>query len=50
METADSGLFRPGDAGIEKYFSIYERLVEEARALETAAAEHVQFDAESVHA
>jgi hypothetical protein len=49
-ETLEGALTQPGDGVIEQYFSIYERLVEEARALETAAASRAQFEAESVHA
>jgi hypothetical protein len=50
-ETADGSAFQPCEPAIEKYFAIYERLVEEARALETAAAGQGQFEeADSVHA
>lgn len=46
LETLDDSATCP----IDKYFSIYERLVEEARALETATAGHVLLAVESVPA
>jgi Glycosyltransferase Family 4 len=50
-ETADGITSVVGEAGIEKYLSIYERLVEEARALETAVAAAGQIEeADSVPA
>ena len=50
LETVDGALSQPIGAPIEKYLSIYERLVEEARALGTATAGVLQVEAESVHA
>jgi hypothetical protein len=50
LDTVDDELSQPAGAAMEKYFSIYERLVEEARALETATVAGVQFETETVHA
>jgi hypothetical protein len=51
-EIEDVAALEPQDAAVGKYFSIYDRLVAEARALETAALAPArsQFEVESIHA